>query len=75
MIRALDIRPRYASLAEELAAKIRKDYRPGDLLPTQTELATEFQTSLITVKRALTELGRLGLIDSVRGAERLCAVP
>jgi GntR family transcriptional regulator len=64
---AADPKPRYASLAQELISRIRKNYRAGDLLPTQNELAGEFGTSLITVKRALTELGRIGLVDSVRG--------
>jgi GntR family transcriptional regulator len=64
---SLDARPRYAALVEELALRIRQDYRPGDLLPTQSELAKEFDTSLITVKRAINELGRAGLVDSIRG--------
>jgi GntR family transcriptional regulator len=67
MVKSLNIRPLYATIADEMMRRIRSTHRPGDLLPTQQELAAEFDTSLITVKRALTELGRLGVIDSVRG--------
>lgn len=48
-------------------AELRQRYRAGDLLPTQVEIAKRFGASLITVKRALAEIGRMGLIESVRG--------
>ncbi len=75
MVKTLNIRPMYASIADEMMRRIRKTYRPGDLLPTQHVLAKEFDTSLITVKRALTELGRMGLIDSVRGRGTIVRSP
>jgi len=62
-----DVRPLYARLAESLKNEIRLRYQPGELLPTQSVLAKRFGASLITVKRALGELGRLGLIESTRG--------
>ncbi|NOY40461.1 MAG: GntR family transcriptional regulator [Planctomycetes bacterium] len=62
-----DARFLYARLAETLKNEIRLRYQPGELLPTQKALAERFETSLITVKRALDELRRLGLIESVQG--------
>ena len=59
--------PLYAQLEETLLDRIRRDYRPGSLLPTQKDLAAEFGTSLITVKRALDEISRKGYLRSTRG--------
>lgn len=59
--------PLYAQLQRELLERIRRDYRPGQLFPTQKELARQFGTSLITVKRALDEIARRGLLRSTRG--------
>lgn len=61
-----DSRPLYARIAEVLQREIRQQ-KPGKLLATQAELAERFDTSLITVKRALDELRRLGIIESIRG--------
>src|SRR5437867_544106 len=62
-----DPRPLYARVEQALLERIHRRYRPGDLLPTQQELAREFGTSLITVKRALDEIARRGLLRSTRG--------
>ncbi len=59
--------PLYAQVEERLLERIRRDGRPGQLLPTQEALAREFGTSLITVKRALSEIARRGLLESTRG--------
>jgi DNA-binding GntR family transcriptional regulator len=59
--------PLYHQVETELLDRIRREYRPGQLLPTQHELAREFGTSLITVKRALSEIGRKGYLRSTRG--------
>ena len=57
----------YAQVEEALLERLRRDYRPGQLFPTQKELAAEFGTSLITVKRALDEIARQGYLQSTRG--------
>ena len=62
-----DSRPLYIRLMEVLLADIRTAYEPGDLLPTQHAIAERYGSSLITVKRALDEIGRMGLVESVRG--------
>lgn len=59
--------PLYAQIEERLLDRIRRRYRPGQLLPTQQALAREFGASLITVKRALGEIARKGFLESTRG--------
>jgi GntR family transcriptional regulator len=43
------------------------EWRPGDLLPPERLLAGRYGCSLITVRRALTELTREGRIQRTRG--------
>jgi len=42
-------------------------WRPGERLPPERELAGRYGCSLITVRRALTELAREGRLDRARG--------
>jgi DNA-binding GntR family transcriptional regulator len=61
-------RPRPHSQVEaRLLERIRRDFRPGQLLPTQQDLAREFGASLITIKRALHDIARQGYLQSTRG--------
>lgn len=59
--------PLYSQVQARLLERIRRDLRPGELLPTQTALAREFGASLITIKRALHDLARQGYLQSTRG--------
>ncbi len=59
--------PMYSRIEEVLLERIQKEYRVGQLLPTQKALAEEFNTSLITIKRVVEEIARKGLLESVRG--------
>jgi GntR family transcriptional regulator len=43
------------------------EWRPGDRLPPERELAVRYGCSLITVRRALSELAREGRIERTRG--------
>ena len=45
----------------------RSDWRAGDMLPPERELATTYACSLITTRRALDELAREGRLERVRG--------
>src|SRR5262245_19234299 len=54
----------YLDLAAALDAS---EWRPGDRLPTERELAERYGCSLITVRRALSELTREGRIERTRG--------
>jgi GntR family transcriptional regulator len=49
------------------AALDRGEWRPGDLLPPERQLAERYGCSLITVRRALSELTREGRIQRTRG--------
>jgi DNA-binding GntR family transcriptional regulator len=59
--------PLYSQVQARLLERIRRDLRPGELLPTQTALAREYGASLITIKRALHDLARQGYLQSTRG--------
>ena len=43
------------------------EWRPGDLLPPERQLAERYGCSLITVRRALSELTREGRLERTRG--------
>jgi GntR family transcriptional regulator len=43
------------------------EWRPGDRLPPERELAKRYGCSLITIRRALSELAREGRIERTRG--------
>src|SRR5256885_12676349 len=49
------------------AALEHGEWRPGDLLPPERQLAERYGCSLITVRRALSELTREGRIQRTRG--------
>src|SRR6185436_16072443 len=59
--------PLYSQVEARLLERIRRDFRPGELLPTQQALAREFGASLITIKRALHDIARQGYLQSTRG--------
>ena len=59
--------PLYSQVEARLLERIRRDFRPGQLLPTQQDLAREFGASLITIKRALHDIARQGYLQSTRG--------
>src|ERR1051325_97683 len=60
--------PLYAQLKEALIAAIQRgDLRPGDRLPSQTELRDQYKMSHMTVRRAVNELINEGVIYSIPG--------
>jgi len=59
--------PLYSQVEARLLERLRSDFKPGQLLPTQQALAAEFGASLITIKRALHDLARRGHVQSTRG--------
>ncbi len=54
----------YLDLRSALTAT---EWAPGDQLPTERELAERYGCSLITVRRALDDLTRQGLLERTRG--------
>jgi GntR family transcriptional regulator len=67
--------PLYVQAQEALLTRIVKKFRPGQLLPTQGELALELGVSLITIKRAVQELSRQGLVEATRGRGTVVTQP
>lgn len=60
--------PRYRSIAAELSRRISdQQYRPGQLLPSEAELALEFAVTRMTVRQALAGLAAQGLIERRQG--------
>ena len=43
------------------------EWSEGSLMPTEAELCTFFEVSRITVRRALDDLARLGLVEKIQG--------
>src|SRR5699024_10423755 len=60
--------PLYRALQRELQqAILNGTYKPGDWLPSESELCRTHQVSATSARRALLELGRLGLIQRFQG--------
>lgn len=57
---------KYLAVYEDLARRL-KDASPGDKLPSESELCREFDVSRITVRRAVEELIRDGLLVREQG--------
>lgn len=60
--------PLYRRISDELCRQIeRGDYAPGEKLPREADLATEFDTTVPTVRKALAPLREQGVIRSLNG--------
>jgi DNA-binding GntR family transcriptional regulator len=60
--------PPYAQLARTIRERIgRGQYRPGDRLPSETELCDAFKVSPMTVRRAVAELVREDIVLTEHG--------
>lgn len=61
-------RPRYARIQAALEDRLRGGVYPvGDLMPTEIELASEFETSRFTIREALRHLSELGYVERKQG--------
>lgn len=59
---------RYREIADELRGRVKSDeFAPGDLLPSENELAGEYGASRVTIRRALESLRVDELVDSRQG--------
>jgi GntR family transcriptional regulator len=68
--------PLYSQLKEILLAMIQSEaLRVGDALPSEYELGHKFRVSRITVRRAIDELAREGLLVSRQGKGTFVAPP
>lgn len=75
MINRYADRPIYRQLSDFLEARLTEKARPGDRLPSEAELAQEFEVNRLTVRRALNELHQRGLIETVHGKGSFVALP
>jgi DNA-binding GntR family transcriptional regulator len=64
----------YARIAEHLRERLA-DAAPGSALPSETSLAAEFGVVRNTVRRALAELERDGLVVTLPGRGRVTGEP
>ena len=68
--------PKYEIIRQTLLKQIETGALPPDsLLPDENALAAEYGVSLITVRRAMTELAKDGVIGSQTGIEAVNALP
>ncbi len=63
------ISPKYKQVIDELGSEISQGrFKPGSKLPSEAALVKRFDTSRITIARALRELQTAGIIDRVAGS-------
>ncbi len=61
--------PKYQQVLESLSGDILSGkYKPGQKFPSEAALVQQFQTSRITVGRALRELSQRGLVERIAGS-------
>lgn len=71
-----DFMPVYYQLAEDLKQLIESgELKPGDAIPSETQLVGEYGISRVTVRRGLALLLEAGLIETVRGKGNFVAKP
>lgn len=60
--------PLYVQLKEKIEQKISDgEYKPGEKLQTEGEMAKSFGVSIITVRKAVSELVEKGLVEKKQG--------
>lgn len=60
--------PFYTQIKISITQAIERGlYKPGDQLPSQRELCEQYHTSLMTVRRVLTDLQSVGIIRTIPG--------
>jgi GntR family transcriptional regulator len=58
--------PRYYEIEQALRARI-EELKPGDTLPSDAELCTEFGVSRMTARNAMTRLAQEGIVNRIPG--------
>ncbi len=59
--------PLYYQLKEYLLKDIKENYQPGDMLPSEGEIERKYGVSRITVRKAVEELAREGIVTKKQG--------
>jgi GntR family histidine utilization transcriptional repressor len=61
--------PRYEVIKQHIIAHIEQgNWRPGNSVPSENQLAEQFAVSRMTARRALTELTESGVLERIQGA-------
>ena len=69
-------KPISETIADRLLESIRAgQYRPGDVLPTEAELAQQFDVSRPTLRESLRRLSALGVVNIVHGHRAAVCLP
>lgn len=68
--------PKYYQLAKIFAEQIRLGkLKPGEALPTEMEIASRYEISRMTVRRAISELVTAGMVYALQGKGTFVASP
>jgi DNA-binding GntR family transcriptional regulator len=59
--------PLYYQLKEYLLKDIKENYKPGEMLPSEGEIERQYKVSRITVRKAIEELSRDGIVLKQQG--------
>jgi DNA-binding GntR family transcriptional regulator len=67
---------KYQRIADDLRARISSgEYPPGSQLPTKADLMARYQVAVNTVERAIDELRKAGLVETLQGAGMFVCEP
>ncbi|QCR38105.1 GntR family transcriptional regulator [Nissabacter sp. SGAir0207] len=62
-------KPMYRQIADALREQVQRgELKPGDALPTESALQTQFGVSRVTVRQALKQLTQEAIIESIQGS-------
>jgi DNA-binding GntR family transcriptional regulator len=67
--------PLYRQLGDRIEHRIETELEPGDRLPSEGDLAREYDVNRLTVRQALAELVRRGLVETAHGRGTFVAEP
>lgn len=67
MFSPVKYKPLYTQIADQLRDELNVRYQPGEMLPSERELATSFAVSISTIREALSILQRDGYVVRKRG--------
>lgn len=67
--------PLYRQLSEHLEQEVLQRYEPGDKLESESALATRYDVHRLTLRQALAELAKQGLVYTLQGKGTFVSVP
>lgn len=75
MLKSDNVVPLYHQLADRIREQIKiQAYKQGDKLPSERQLAKDYNVSVITSRKALAELEDEGLIERIQGKGTFVAI-